>query len=443
VGKLQSGSFTLAVSGTIFAVVAAALLLLPGHEVGIYPLFGLVFLWNDWRREEEAHILFVFFATLAAFLLMARLQVPAERIVLGAEASALLLISFGLSRHRQALTKTRLGILGRSEGADSSIRDSERELRFYRAYETSAQRQADLRKDLTHAAKSLGSTMDTEEVRQRMSGILETRYPGSSVAILPGQVDDPLVRWSLESRTPVLVKDMHKEDRFGVRSAQHSFRSALVVPMNVMKQPYGFLRLENKQPGAYTNDDLRTVDLIATLASLTLENIHLYDQIHNLAAHDALTQLLTRRTFDSRLNEELLRAGRAQAPLSLIMCDVDHFKKYNDTYGHQAGDELLRTVSRLLGAHTRPVDAVARYGGEEFALILPNMVRTQAIEMANRIRLAVQAEPFMFKGQRTTVTMSFGVSAFPVDATSQSQLIRVADERMYQSKHDGRNRVTG
>ena len=124
------------------------------------------------------------------------------------------------------------------------------------------------------------------------------------------------------------------------------------------------------------------------------------------------------------------------------MADIDLFKQYNDTYGHQAGDELLRSVSRILVNHTRPVDCVARYGGEEFSVILPNTVRDHALEVANRMRLAVASEPFLFKGQRTRVTLSFGVAAFPQDATSQSQLIRVADERLYRSKANGRNQVS-
>lgn len=434
---------TLTVSMLLFTAASVTLFLYPAFDLGVYPVFGLIFLWNDFRRETETHVIFVFLMIAAGFLLMARAGEAAVRMAIAAEAVGLWLLSFGLGAHREHLQKDRYGLMGRIEALDANIRDSQRELKFYQAYEGSAVAQAALRKDLTSAAKSLGNTMDPQEVTLRLTGILEGRYKDSKVRILPGQPDDPIVSWALRTRMPVVVRDMHKEERFGPRSAKHSFRSALVVPLNVMKRPYGFVRLESSRVEAYSNDDLRTVDLVATMASLTLENIQLHNEVNHLASTDALTQLFTQRVFRERLKEELLRAGRSQTPLSVIMADIDYFKKYNDTFGHQAGDELLRTLSRILAKHTRPVDCVARCGGEEFGIVLPNMVRDQAVELANRMRIAVQSEPFMFQGRRTSVTMSFGVAAFPQDATSQSQLVRAADEKLYRSKSGGRNKVTG
>jgi diguanylate cyclase (GGDEF)-like protein len=210
-----------------------------------------------------------------------------------------------------------------------------------------------------------------------------------------------------------------------------------------MRQPAGFLKLESDQPGAFTPEDLRTADLFATMAALSLENIQLYEHVHEAAVHDPLTQLYSHRAFDARLREELLRAGRSQTPLSFILCDIDHFKVYNDRYGHQAGDQLLRTLAAIIASFARPVDFPARYGGEEFCLILPNFVRSEAVGLAERIRLRVAAEPFVLRGQRTGATMSFGVASFPVDATTASQIVRIADERLYRAKDGGRNQVVG
>ena len=125
------------------------------------------------------------------------------------------------------------------------------------------------------------------------------------------------------------------------------------------------------------------------------------------------------------------------------MCDVDHFKSYNDRYGHQAGDHLLKTLAGILASFARPVDMVARYGGEEFTLILPNYVRSETVQLAERIRARVSDEPFVFQGLPTRATMSFGVASFPQDATTASQIVRCADERMYRAKHGGRNQVVG
>jgi diguanylate cyclase (GGDEF)-like protein len=434
---------TLIGSTLLFTTVSVALYALAGWEAVVFPAYGLIFPYNDWRREEETHVIFLFLVLIAAFLISTRIE---SSLTIGAmivEAFGLMLLSFGLGRHRGRLSAESYRIRGLVEKLDLRIRDQERELTFYKTYETTALNQVRLRRDLTQAAKSLGNTMDANEVRHRLTGILEGRYKGSTVKILPGQPQDPLVQYSLKSRAPVLVKDMAKEVRFGPREKAPEFRSALVVPLTVMKSPYGFVRMDSGKTAAYSNDDLKTVDLFATLASLTLENIQLYDRVHNLASTDSLTGLATQRTFLQRLKEEILRAGRAQTPVSLIMLDVDHFKKCNDTFGHQAGDEVLRVVSRILVSRVRPVDCVARYGGEEFMIILPAIDHDQAMEVAETVRASIEAEPLVFEGARSSVTVSLGVSSFPKDATSQSQLIRIADERLYRSKSGGRNRVSG
>jgi diguanylate cyclase (GGDEF)-like protein len=128
------------------------------------------------------------------------------------------------------------------------------------------------------------------------------------------------------------------------------------------------------------------------------------------------------------------------------MMDIDHFKRYNDTYGHAAGDQVLVRFSQVLGRLVRPVDLLARYGGEEFVLILPQVSVVQAREMAENIRQTIAAEVFQFgpdSSMQESVTVSIGLSNFPNEATIASQLLRVADYRLYQAKEAGRNRVVG
>ena len=161
---------------------------------------------------------------------------------------------------------------------------------------------------------------------------------------------------------------------------------------------------------------------------------------------DNLTGLYTRKFFDERVAEEILRAGRYQTEFCLLLMDIDHFKRYNDTYGHAAGDQVLVRFSQVLGRLVRPVDLLARYGGEEFVLILPQVNLEQAREMAESIRQAISAELFQFGSDSSTqerVTVSIGLSNFPNEATIASQLLRVADYRLYQAKEGGRNRVVG
>ena len=177
-----------------------------------------------------------------------------------------------------------------------------------------------------------------------------------------------------------------------------------------------------------------------------LETLRLQQEkaaILELASTDALTRVANRQAFDKRLDEELKRANEKHRPLGLILMDVDHFKKFNDTYGHQAGDEVLRQVGCCLREVVRNVGFVARYGGEEFAIILANETADAVRAMAEDIRKAVESRSVSYKSGRLQVTASFGaVCTNPrTAAISVEQLISQADRQLYQAKHNGRNRV--
>ena len=181
---------------------------------------------------------------------------------------------------------------------------------------------------------------------------------------------------------------------------------------------------------------------------------------------DGLTGLTLRQPFMDTLASELARAGRSREPVSILMLDVDHFKAYNDTFGHTAGDVILKHVAKVLRSIVPPGGAVGRYGGEEFVVLLPRMTKGQGSEIAEAIRRtveqrvalagghdargrqspgAVARKPSRVRGVRAdaprTVTVSIGVAAFPDDAKVDLELIRAADQRLYQAKHNGRNLV--
>lgn len=157
------------------------------------------------------------------------------------------------------------------------------------------------------------------------------------------------------------------------------------------------------------------------------------------ATQDHLTGLPNRAAYDVRLSEELLKRSRAGGPLSLMICDVDHFKRINDTYGHTAGDKVLQLLSSTLRRNMRSSDFISRYGGEEFVALFPSTSAEDALEVAEKLRKKVEACPFNFRGERVTITMSFGISEFrPLEAPET--VFERADQALYKAKDSGRNK---
>ena len=167
------------------------------------------------------------------------------------------------------------------------------------------------------------------------------------------------------------------------------------------------------------------------------------ERLRQLAITDGLTGLYNHRYFKEFLMRELDRAKRHRLNVSIVMIDIDHFKHYNDTHGHQAGDELLKQIAQLFKDNIRKIDLAARYGGEEFALVLLETNKRAGSVVAEKIKNLIDEYPFMHEETQPNgkVTVSMGVASFPEDATEFDDLIRIADQRLYQAKQRGRNQV--
>jgi len=174
-----------------------------------------------------------------------------------------------------------------------------------------------------------------------------------------------------------------------------------------------------------------------------LSNARKYDSIRRQVVTDHLTRLYNRRHFMSRAEEELQRSLRYQQPLSVVIIDIDHFKTFNDTYGHMTGDRVLQTVAATMQQHVRKSDVCARYGGEEFAMLLPNTVGEAAQHMANRLRRTLSETRYTGLGlpNDVNITISGGVATCPRDATTVSDLLELADKALYRAKAEGRDRI--
>ncbi|MFQ5828867.1 MAG: diguanylate cyclase [Candidatus Methylomirabilia bacterium] len=179
------------------------------------------------------------------------------------------------------------------------------------------------------------------------------------------------------------------------------------------------------------------------LRKLTYETRQTVRRIQAQARLDDLTGLATHRAFHERAAREMHRAHRYRRPLTVLMVDVDHFKHYNDHWGHPAGDRLLRSMGRLVAAQIRQVDFGARYGGDEFSIILPETSKAAAVTVADRLRAAIEKAPFPYRHSQPlgTVTVSIGVATYPEDASTEEKLLEAADRALYQAKAEGRNLV--
>ncbi len=250
---------------------------------------------------------------------------------------------------------------------------------------------------------------------------------------------------------PILFEDIRTDERVAQLRADlpdeiFQFAGGVVVPLRTADRLFGILATFDRRPGAFSAEEVGFLDSLAHHASLALENARLYEEVETLSLTDATTALFNRRAFDLRLHDELDRATRYSLPVALLMIDVDHFKLYNDTHGHPAGDRLLRTLAGVLaGSQLRHTDTPFRFGGEEFAVVMPHTGREAALTSAERLRAAVEATAFPDAAEQPLgrVTISIGVACFPEQAADARELISRADLALYEAKRRGRNRVVG
>lgn len=233
----------------------------------------------------------------------------------------------------------------------------------------------------------------------------------------------------------------HYEIRYSEKEPRRKeLSSFLAYPVGV-EECIGAVFLESVNKDAFPESSRDLLARLTTSAGIAIERIQVLERTECLATHDGLTGLYNHREFQRQLKEAITRSLRYETPLSLVICDLDHFKKLNDTYGHRFGDLVLKTISTKLQSSIREgIDTAARYGGEEFALVLEKLDSSGALELVERIRgsFGVFQTP---NGKEVSVSMSFGIAEYGVHARKQELLIQRADKALYRAKENGRNRA--
>lgn len=247
--------------------------------------------------------------------------------------------------------------------------------------------------------------------------------------------------WVIENRQILMRNDAEKDYRLKRILEEDPHMPDAVAPLTVGSELIGLLIIDKVDINSPTIG--RLIYILSNIYALGIKNSQLFKRIEEMASRDGLTGLLNHATFQEKLHELTKRAEAQSSTLSIIMSDIDHFKSFNDTYGHQAGDFVLKEVARIWKTVMPENAIVARYGGEEFIGVLVDSEYSQAAQIAEDLRETLENCPIFFEGQQLQVTASFGVTEYRHPATSTNELVKVADEYLYKAKEAGRNRVAG
>lgn len=249
----------------------------------------------------------------------------------------------------------------------------------------------------------------------------------------------------LERGEVFIVEDTASAEFFNNPLAiEEGIRSLIAVPLKIHKRTIGVLYLDDFNPRKFDAEKLELLSVLSSFATMSIDHARLHERTLQLACTDGLTGLYNHRQFKKIFAEEVARANRYSKPLSIILFDVDDFKKFNDTYGHPNGDIVLQETANMLKELLRDCDPIFRYGGEEFVTLLPETPLAEAVKVAERIRIFVETEsPRFLTGITKThgVTVSVGVAALPDNGTDARMLLKKVDDLMYQAKNEGKNKV--
>ncbi len=315
-------------------------------------------------------------------------------------------------------------------------------------------------KMLERESSSLVTSLNIDEISERLCKVaekisgarsffflsqgrnFELKYHTGGVQMKSAVIDfrGTIVNFAVENGHRHYVPDLREYPSIKVVPFEtEKCLSVMAVPMMYEQKLLGLLVMLSEEKDFLDTSRINLLDIFCNQASTSIANAQLHAKIEKMAVTDGLTGLFNHRKFQEKLEGEFKRMKRFSEPISLILADIDHFKKVNDTYGHPVGDLVLKGVASLIKETIRDIDIPARYGGEEFAVVLPGTSGEGAKNIAERLRRRVKDSPFSANGRQIEVSISIGIATSPSDAKGKEELIEKADQALYHAKHNGRD----
>lgn len=317
---------------------------------------------------------------------------------------------------------------------------------------------------LQQISQAIGSILDTKELLKYVNdiilGVMGVNYssiilyddrknklkvhttsivdPGD-LAVLRDNINCPILLDVLKNNKPVMENFVDPDEYYFAR--EREINSLVCVPLSTKTKKYGLALIEHRYYNAFDEENVRLLDIIGQQVGIALENAELYQRMQELANRDGLTGIYNRLYFQQRMEKEFNFALLEGYPLSLAIFDIDYFKRFNDTFGHLFGDKVLKRLAETVESSLRKNDILARFGGEEFIILFPHTGLDEAYEKVEALRQIISHTIIKDELVTASVTVSFGVSSYPQCASNENELLRTADDALYEAKASGRNCV--
>lgn len=403
----------------------------------VFPIF-IFFLFTLYFFSDQILTGFFFIFYLLVGFLSLLFSSGSDRLIVFLEIGYLVVIYIFAEKFWQTFLEKSAFLREANENLEVVKNDATKTQEELLKKEDGLKTQLDNYKSLTDIIQNVSSTFDTKAIENFIINLIKKFIPKGTGKIFFKKNNDPIINDVFDKNIIVEIDSVNYSQ---YRGAGIDFKSCVAVPLTNKGQTIAVVRITSDKEHCFNDADIRILSVLSDIFSLNYINAQLYKRTEELAIRDGLTGLFVHSYFMEILSENISTAEHSKVPLSLMMLDIDNFKFFNDTYGHEAGDEVLKFVADGLRVNTRETDIVARYGGEEFAVILPYTIINDARVIAERTRKWLETKEVNFQNNVLKITASFGVSEFTKSELSIEEFINSVDTNLYSAKKRGKNCV--